>query len=123
MHPANLMTMAIIAGSGVILIALGIPLWLRRVKPNHMYGFRIRATLENEDTWYEVNARCGRQLFLLGIISIAMGIIAAPIDLGKGGASDALYLWILILVLGIAWITVTGYRLAHGMEGENGDDQ
>ena len=123
MQPANLMAMAIIAGSGVVLIALGIPLWLRRVKPNHMYGFRIRATLENEDIWWVVNARCGRQLFLLGIISIAMGIIAAPVDLGKRGASDALYLWILILVLGIGWITVTGYRLACKMEGENGDDQ
>ena len=123
MQPANLMAIAIIAGSGVILIALGIPLWLKRIKPNHMYGFRIKATLENANIWYEVNARCGRQLFFLGIISIAMGIIAAPIDLGKRGASDALYLWILILTLGIAWITVTGYRLACKMDHENGDDQ
>jgi len=123
MQPDNLMAMAIIAGSGVILIALGIPLWLRRVKPNHMYGFRTRATLENEDTWWVVNARCGRQLILLGVISIAMGIIAASIDFGKRGVSDALYSWILLLVLGIAWITVTGYRSACKMEGENGDDQ
>ena len=42
---------------GLVFIALAIPLLRRKVGPNHLYGLRVKETLENEDVWYEANAR------------------------------------------------------------------
>ena len=52
--------------SGLFLIALAIPLWLRRVPPNTLYGVRFRSTLADPQTWYEINARAGRNLVGIG---------------------------------------------------------
>ena len=41
-------------GTGLLIAGLGIPLWLRRIPPNHLYGFRSRATLSDETVWYEI---------------------------------------------------------------------
>jgi uncharacterized membrane protein len=53
--------------AGILLIALAIPLWLRRIPPNVFYGVRFRSALADEDVWYELNARGGRNLFFIGV--------------------------------------------------------
>lgn len=62
--------------AGVFIIALAIPLWLRRVKPNLFYGVRFESTLADEHVWYEINARGGRHLVLLGVLYLAMIFVA-----------------------------------------------
>jgi hypothetical protein len=52
--------------SGLLLIAAGIPLWLRRVPRNALYGVRFASTLSDDRIWYEINARCGRDLVGIG---------------------------------------------------------
>ena len=52
--------------SGLLLIAAGIPMWLRRVPPNALYGVRLGSTLSDDRIWYEINARCGRNLVGIG---------------------------------------------------------
>ena len=56
----------ICVASGVLLIAAGIPLWLRRVPRNALYGVRFASTLSDDRIWYEINARCGRDLAGIG---------------------------------------------------------
>jgi uncharacterized membrane protein len=51
----------------VILILLAIPLWLEKIPPNGLYGFRIRKTLENEKVWYAVNRYFAPWLVAAGI--------------------------------------------------------
>ncbi|HMG13635.1 MAG TPA: SdpI family protein [Gemmatimonadaceae bacterium] len=58
--------------SGLLLIAAGIPLWLRRVPPNALYGVRFASTLSDERIWYEINARCGRDLVAIGAGYLAL---------------------------------------------------
>lgn len=58
--------------SGVLLIALGIPLWLRRVPRNALYGVRFASTLSDDRIWYEINARCGRELVAIGAGYLAL---------------------------------------------------
>lgn len=55
-------------GSSILLIVLAIPLLARKVKPNPLYGFRIRQTLEDPQVWYDVNAFFGRQLLMVGLL-------------------------------------------------------
>jgi hypothetical protein len=37
----------VFAGAGVLIGTLGVPLWRRKVSPNHIYGLRVPVTLSN----------------------------------------------------------------------------
>lgn len=63
-------------GTGLLIAGLGIPLWLRRIPPNHLYGFRSRATLSDETVWYTANARGGRDFVVIGVLEfLVSGIL------------------------------------------------
>ena len=40
---------------------------IRRVPPNHWYGFRVPKTLRDPYVWYEANHVAGRDLLLAGV--------------------------------------------------------
>jgi uncharacterized membrane protein len=62
---------ALLLLSAVLLILLALPLWMRMVPPNRLYGVRTRATLGDEERWYAVNATSGRDLLVSGIVLLA----------------------------------------------------
>jgi len=55
---------------GAIFIGLGIPLAARKVPRNRVYGFRTKATLADDDTWFRVNELAGRQMTALGVVFV-----------------------------------------------------
>ena len=62
--------------------ALSIPLILRKVPRNVVYGFRTPATLGDDFLWYEANAHFGRRLLIASCVS-AVGVLAlsfAPVS-------------------------------------------
>jgi hypothetical protein len=67
--------------SGPLLIAAGIPLWLRRVPRNSLYGMRFASTLSDDRIWYAINARCGRDL--VGIGAGYLVLLAAAFVFGR----------------------------------------
>ena len=72
--------LVIFAGSGLLAILIALPLINRRVKPNPWYGFRVRATLQNPELWYDVNAHLGQRLLISGFITTlaAIGLYVMP---------------------------------------------
>jgi hypothetical protein len=75
---------ALCFAAGFFLIALAVPLWLRRIPPNSLYGVRFRRTLADPKVWYDVNARAGRNLVVIGagyVLLLALAMIF-------GGALD-----------------------------------
>jgi uncharacterized membrane protein len=60
--------------SGALLAAIAVPLMMRRIGPNPLYGFRVEKTLQNPDIWYAANAYSGTQLFWIGLGTIAVSI-------------------------------------------------
>lgn len=68
------------AVSGAILALIALPLINRRIKPNLWYGFRVRATLEDEGLWYAVNAHGGQRLLIAGLVTMisALGLYFIP---------------------------------------------
>jgi uncharacterized membrane protein len=66
---------------GLLMAGLSIPLILRRVKPNSLYGFRTPKTLSNERIWYDTNAFAGRLILGLGT-AFALASIALYFPLG-----------------------------------------
>jgi uncharacterized membrane protein YbhN (UPF0104 family) len=59
-------------GIGLLSILISLPLLFEKVKPNPIYGFRIRKTLENEAIWYAVNKHFAKRLLVSGaLVAIA----------------------------------------------------
>ncbi len=68
---------------GVLIVAVCIPLLMRRIKMNRWYGFRIKKSFESEENWYEVNEMGARIFIVWSFLLILGGLSAffAPFDL------------------------------------------
>ncbi|MES2596123.1 MAG: protein kinase [Verrucomicrobiota bacterium] len=64
----------IFSGTGLVMFAASLPLWLRLVPINPLYGVRLPATLKSSKRWYDVNAYAGKQLFLWSLAIIGAGV-------------------------------------------------
>jgi hypothetical protein len=58
-----------------LFVILSIPLILRKVPRNVVYGFRTRATLTDDFVWFEANAHFGRGLLLSSIFSAGAMVV------------------------------------------------
>ncbi len=52
-----------------VFVLISIPLILRKVPRNVLYGFRTRTTLSDDFVWYEANAHFGRWLVGASLVS------------------------------------------------------
>ena len=67
MNHAMILIMALNTFVGILLSGLSVPLIRRKVKPNPWYGFRVKATLNDERIWYSANEYAGKCLFWAGL--------------------------------------------------------
>src|SRR5438094_5150660 len=67
--------MVLFALVAILLMGVAMPLMLRWVKPNYLYGLRVPATLSDESVWYEANARSARDLFALGFCELLFALV------------------------------------------------
>ena len=72
--------LALFVAIGLLYIALGVPLWRRRVRRNVWYGLRVPETLASDEVWYEANAICGKQFVQIGaaLALLAAGLYFVP---------------------------------------------
>lgn len=84
----------ILACSG-LLILIAVPLAFRKIPRNIAYGFRTRATMANDEIWYEANAHFGRGL----IASTVCGALVACAIYVLQPFSREVFLPVSILVL------------------------
>jgi hypothetical protein len=63
--------------SCIVLVVISIPLILRLVPPNGVYGFRTSVTRSSADIWYSANAFMGWALFVGAAVS-AVGLVCLP---------------------------------------------
>lgn len=95
---------------GLLLVALAVPLLMRRVKPNRFYGLRVPATFADEQVWYQANAASGRDLLAFGLATVALAIV-----LGLLPIAPATYTMVLAgaLAAGAIALAVIGWRRAN----------
>jgi uncharacterized membrane protein len=67
--------MILFTSSGLLLAALSVPLILRKIGPNPLYGFRVQKTLEDPATWYPVNAYAAKRLLVVGLVISVSAIL------------------------------------------------
>lgn len=107
----------VFVASGVLLIALAVPLIRRKVRPNRLYGFRTPSTMGDERIWYEVNAATGVDLLTTGIGLLLLSLVHA---LGLYSAivlALASGVW---LTLGALWSTIHGFAVINRMKADPG---
>jgi len=83
--------------------ALSVPLILKKVRPNPLYGFRTPRTLSNPEIWYPANAFAGWAM-LIGAVTSA-GVLAV---LPKSSRPLVAVL-VLVVPLGIAVVASVLY--------------
>jgi hypothetical protein len=104
----------VFGATALLLIGLSVPLIRRRVRPNRFYGFRTPATLKNEPLWYEVNARTGRDLLVVGLGTVGLtvfhvaGMISEPVFALTSAA------W---MTSGALWSVVHGFVIIRSFDG------
>lgn len=105
--------LAMYAGAALVVLSLSIPLLLRSVPPNRWYGFRVRRTLADTDTWYAVNAYTARWMIVLALMTLAVslglyfipGISLVGYALGCAG----------VLTVGLMLTIVKSYRYLRSL--------
>ncbi len=59
---------------GLLVTVVSIPLILRKIKMNGVYGFRISKAFESDENWYAINEFGGKALAFWGIAVTVVGI-------------------------------------------------
>ena len=101
----------VFAAVSLLFIGLGVPLALRRVRPNRWYGLRTPATLADEWVWYEANAISGRNVIALGFLLLLL-VLVLPYWLHTSDRSYA-PVYTAILLIGAVGIAARGWRKAN----------
>lgn len=103
----------LIVGTGLLFVLIAIPLMLRKVPRNPLYGLRVPATWRSEWVWYEANAKSGRDLLIFGLIvagsAVALHWLALPVDTYETVLA-------LILIGGAVLTAAIGWRRANYLE-------
>ena len=93
---STLMLMFIFVALGLLQVGIAVPLALRRVKRNYVYGVRLPKTLRDDAIWYDANEYGGWQLLWSGTASVVLTVIAYFVpDLS---ANQALYSYVCIAI-------------------------
>ncbi len=71
----KILLLLLFVAAGLLLTVLSIPMVYRKVPPNYWYGFRVRATLENEEVWYPANEYAGQRLFWVGLSTVVSALV------------------------------------------------
>ncbi len=90
---------------GPVLLLLSIPLMLRWIPRNRLYGFRIASTLANDSVWYDANALSGRHMFALGLVMVLLELVL-PVAIRTPVLRT-------IAIVGLAVIVVADWRTAN----------
>ena len=90
---------------GPVLVLMSIPLLLRWVPRNYIYGFRVAATLRSDSVWYDANALFARHVFPLGLAMIALELFL-PLSMRN-------FTLAAVAAIGLIVIVVNDWRTAN----------
>ncbi|MEO1228932.1 MAG: SdpI family protein [Myxococcota bacterium] len=101
---------------GILMILTSIPLVMRRVPPNGLYGLRVRATTETPEIWYDANAVAGWSLLLAGLVLAVIALVQEILDFPPLASRELINALVgSVLVLGAAGYS---WRRANYIEKE-----
>ena len=60
---------------GIIFLLIGIPLAIKKVPMNRVFGFRFEKSFVSADHWYSINCYGGKQLIHWSVMLILIGVL------------------------------------------------
>jgi uncharacterized membrane protein len=81
-------------GFGLLLTAFSLPLVLRRIPMNPVYGIRVPEAFTSDARWYDINAFGGRLFLVYGLLLAALGFLAREL------APASTSLWSAVFIVG-----------------------
>jgi uncharacterized membrane protein len=96
---------------GLLLVALGWPMAMRRVRPNRWYGLRVPATFADEHVWYEANAVAGRDMMASGAVLLLVALALPRL----AGLPGGIYAGVCAGILGVGSLVlaVRSWRIVN----------
>ncbi len=107
-------------GLGILIVLVSIPLMLRKVPMNCVYGVRIRKAFTSERNWYEVNAYGGKLLIEFGLFLCLFSYLSK--DIAPPPESPWAPVSMIVPLLGFLPILVLIYAFAHRLPDRADDD-
>jgi len=89
------------AWAGLLLVGVGMPFYLKRIRPNTWAGMRTEATLSDPEIWYAANRTMGLTLMLAGGAILASTLVTFLL------ARQMSFLTMCVVNLGVVMISVT----------------
>ena len=80
-----------------LFIILSIPLILEKVRPNHIYGVRIKTTFSNDEIWYKANKICGWYLLMASIVLFAYRLLEPYLEILQNNFMGAVFIAVVIV--------------------------
>ncbi|MHC4837264.1 MAG: SdpI family protein [Planctomycetota bacterium] len=117
-----LVLMLVFTASGLLCAGLAVPLLRGKVPPNHLYGFRVKATLSHPEVWYPANRASARYLLAYGIACVVAALGGWFLHReGMLDGNDYLVLNLAVVVGGVLLVVAFSFRalgrlLAEGPE-------
>jgi hypothetical protein len=96
---AILMLILLGLGTGLLFVALAVPLILGRVPRNLWYGFRVPKTLASDRVWYPANRYLGQRMFNGGRLTVAGSLVVWALWAAFGLSEDVVAVAIVALLV------------------------
>ncbi len=114
----NWIGIALAITTGVVFIVIGVPLMQRKIAPNRIYGYRTKTTLCDPDIWYEVNAVTGKQLVILGVVLVAMGVVGLAARNDPRQQEMLVWASLAAMAIGLVYSVYSGHMLSKELSKE-----
>ena len=101
----------------LVLAAFSVPLILRKIPMNRLYGARYPLSFKSEKHWYAINRNCGWWLLAAGAVIFAYGVAGFLIPGGGEGYEVVGGILTIVAVLAMA---LFNYLFARKFDRENG---
>jgi len=83
---------------GALFHSFGIPLWLRIVSMNSIYGVQYRESFESEARWYDINAYAGGRIMRWSLLIAATGVVGFFLLPGKTYALHGVWMQLAAII-------------------------
>ena len=99
---SSMMNSIINIGIALLLAGLSLPLILRKVPMNSLYGIRFPQSFKSDKAWYEINAYGGKALFIAAIPIFLLGLYGLITDPKPSGPYSLICAAVLVLSVMLA---------------------
>jgi uncharacterized membrane protein len=77
-------TKSLVIWMALLMIAVAVPMAMRKVPPNGFYGFRTPKTMGDSRVWYDANQKAGINMIVAGVLALVVwGVLRMMVGMGR----------------------------------------